>query len=354
MDTTETTHISFCAGYGGIDLGLRRVLPSCRTVAYVEIESFAIANLVAKMEAGDLDAAPVWTDIKTFPAEPFRGLVDIISGGYPCQPFSAAGSRLGTKDPRHLWPFLRRAIRVIQPGRVFLENVEGHISLGLSTVVSDLEEDGYRATWGIFSAAEVGASHQRKRVFILGELANARHLSGCAELWKQQEECSKEFQGGTELASPRCVNREVSTERQQSAKPVFRNNEQKRRAFPARPGEQQFDWEEPRTVADADSRGNRRKSCDMGEEETTQGEGGNQPAQTAICEGETRNKTSCVQQTESELGRTTDGAGCRVDATTNRVDRLRLLGNGVVAQTAARAWTVLSKRFEHYLWRQSP
>ena len=96
VGSAETTHLSFCAGYGGIDLGLQRVLPSCRTVAYVEIEAFAIANLVAKMEAGDLDAAPVWTDVKTFPAEPFRGLVDIISGGYPCQPFSAAGKRLGT------------------------------------------------------------------------------------------------------------------------------------------------------------------------------------------------------------------------------------------------------------------
>jgi site-specific DNA-cytosine methylase len=126
-------------------------------VAYVEIEAFAIANLVAKMEAGELDQAPIWTDVKTFPAEKFHGLVDIVSGGYPCQPFSAAGKRLGTDDPRHLWPFLRGAVRAIRPSRVFLENVEGHISLGLSTVLSDLDEDGYDATWGIFSAAECGA-----------------------------------------------------------------------------------------------------------------------------------------------------------------------------------------------------
>ena len=180
VDITETNHLSFCAGYGGIDLGLRRVLPSCRTIAYVEIEAFAIANLVAKMEAGELDQAPVWTDVKTFPAEQFHGLVDIVSGGYPCQPFSAAGKRLGTDDPRHLWPFLRGAVRAIRPSRVFFENVEGHISLGLSTVLSDLDEDGYRATWGIFSAAEVGASHQRKRVFIManGKCAGLEGHSG--------------------------------------------------------------------------------------------------------------------------------------------------------------------------------
>ena len=265
MDSTQTNHLSFCAGYGGIDLGLRRVLPSCRTVAYVEIEAFAVANLAAKMEAGELDQAPIWTNLKTFNAEPFRGLVDIISGGYPCQPFSASGKRLGENDPRHLWPFLRRAIRVIQPGRVFLENVEGHISLGLSTVISDLEEDGYRTTWGIFSAAECGASHQRKRVFI--------------------------------LADSRCVSGEVPTWRKKSAKQVTGGDGEERRTFPARPGEPQFDWEEPRTII-------------------------------------------------PELGGTTHGCASGVDATTNRVDRLRLLGNGVVVATAAKAWTELSKRFE--------
>ncbi len=358
VDTTKTTHLSFCAGYGGIDLGLQRVLPSCRTVAYVEIEAFAIANLVAKMEAGDLDAAPVWTDIKTFPAEPFRGLVDIISGGYPCQPFSAAGSRLGTKDPRHLWPFLRRAIRVIQPGRVFLENVEGHISLGLSTVISDLDEDGYRATWGIFSASEVGASHQRKRVFIMADSVR----EGSQRQWG---ECGLR-EGGEEaqvvgscsaLANSRCVNREVSTERQQSAKPVFGSNEQERRAFPARPGEQQFDWEEPRTVADTKSKqsvineetGHRRQRVVAGGKELGD-TGGTEPNRLPDKE---RTGLSKVGESDSgkakpKLGGATDGCTSTLDATANRVDRLRLLGNGVVPATAAKAWTVLSKRFEHY------
>ena len=302
VDSAETTHLSFCAGYGGIDLGLQRVLPSCRTVAYVEIEAFAIANLVAKMEAGDLDAAPVWTDIKTFPTEPFRGLVDIISGGYPCQPFSAAGSRLGTKDPRHLWPFLRRAIRVIQPGRVFLENVEGHISLGLSTVISDLEEDGYRATWGIFSAAEVGASHQRKRVFIYGELADTS--SARAATWLSESQQRKE--GHAE-------------------KPDNGGN----RRFPARLGQPQFHWEEPRTVVNT----RRAESLGLSDKERT---------------GLSKVGESDSRKAEPKLGGATDGCTSTVDATANRVDRLRLLGNGVVPATAAKAWTVLSKRFEHY------
>jgi site-specific DNA-cytosine methylase len=176
------TVISFCSGYGGIERGLDLAGVEHRVIAYVEIEAFAIANLVSKMESGELDTAPIWTDLKTFPAHLFRGAVDIITGGYPCQPFSAAGQRKGEDDPRHLWPTIREHVKTIRPDRCFFENVEGHISLGLSSVISDLEEDGYAATWGIFSAREVGAAHQRKRVYILaysqGERVQGLRASG--------------------------------------------------------------------------------------------------------------------------------------------------------------------------------
>ncbi len=168
MDTPKAvTHVSLCAGYGGIDLGLKRAIPSLRTVAFSEIEAFACANLVSKMESGYLDPAPIWTDLKTFPWGYFRGVVDILSGGYPCQPFSTSGRRKGEHDPRHLWPFIADGIAAMRPRVCFFENVEGHITLGLSNVIEDLATMGYRATWGIFSAAEVGAPHSRKRVFIL-------------------------------------------------------------------------------------------------------------------------------------------------------------------------------------------
>lgn len=168
MDTTKAvTHIGLCAGYGGIELGLRNVVRGLRTVALCEIEAFAIANLVAKMESGHMDPAPIWPDLKTFPYAEFRDRVDILTGGYPCQPFSAASQRKGQDDPRHLWPWIADGIASMRPRVCFFENVEGHISLGLRDVIEDLGRLGYRATWGIFSAAEVGAPHQRKRVFIL-------------------------------------------------------------------------------------------------------------------------------------------------------------------------------------------
>ena len=177
MDNTKESirHLSLCAGYGGIDLGLRRVLPECRTVAYVEIEAFAIQNLVDKIEAEQLDPAPVYTDVKSFPFKEFRGCVDILSGGFPCQPFSQAGSQRSTEDPRHIFPYILEGIRECRPSVVFLENVEGIISSKtkdgesvLQYVLRSLEEVGYSATAGVFSASEIGAPHQRKRVFILG------------------------------------------------------------------------------------------------------------------------------------------------------------------------------------------
>ena len=167
MDTTKTTHLSLCTGYGGIDLGLRRAIPNLRTVAYAEIDAFAIEVLLTRMESGSLDAAPIWTDVRDFPWHLLHGSVDILSAGYPCQPFSHAGLRKGGDDERHLWPHIRRGIESVRPAIIFLENVEGHISMGLSSVISDLDELGYRCAWGIFSAEECGAPHRRNRVFII-------------------------------------------------------------------------------------------------------------------------------------------------------------------------------------------
>jgi DNA (cytosine-5)-methyltransferase 1 len=96
--------LSLCAGAGGIDLGLTIACPTYRTVCYVEREAYAAATLVARMEDKALDCAPVWDDVGTFDGRPWRGAVDILTGGCPCQPFSVAGKRKGVDDPRHLWP----------------------------------------------------------------------------------------------------------------------------------------------------------------------------------------------------------------------------------------------------------
>ena len=296
------TVIAFCAGYGGVERGLDLAGFEHRVIAYVEIEAFAIANLVSKMESGQLSPAPIYTDLKTFPAHLFRDRVDIITGGYPCQPFSAAGKRLGEDDPRHLWPFIRRHVQTIRPSRVFFENVEGHISLGLSTVISDLEEDGYRSAWGIFSAREVGAPHQRKRVYIMG---NSKH----------DGPSSAEVRGGA------CSTSNNTAQRQDAASKF------------AGAGQPKSGVDISNQLADT--------ICSRS---ATGIPGSERPNQEGIA-GITDNCSS--EQSGREIGvhwPPEPRVGRVVDGCADRVDRIRLLGNGVVPQTAAKAWDILSTR----------
>jgi DNA (cytosine-5)-methyltransferase 1 len=348
VDNPSPTHLSLCSGYEGIGLGLKRVFPSCRTIAHVEVEAFACANLVAKMEAGELDSCPLWTNLKTFDGKPFRGLVDILSGGFPCQPFSCAGLQKGDEDPRHLFPSILNVIQDTRPRVVFLENVEGIISAKLkgeqwgdpaSTsvllhVCRELERRGYKTAWGIFSAEEVGAPMSRKRVFICGV---ADSISSRAETWLPEPEQWQE--GVAEIT-----------------------HDGGHRRWPNSPGSQQHEWEEPRLVGNTHSSGPRAEEPgddgqvlgvqeDQGQEHSASvsggasGELGNAPSegfqereaseqQQPIPTTEYASGEQDGRQAESELDRATDGTASRVDATANRVDRLRLIGNGVVLPTA--------------------
>ena len=159
--------LSLCAGGGGLDLGLMLAEPGYHTRAFVEWEDWPRAVLIAAQRAGYFAPAPIWDDLRSFDARPFRGAYDIILAGYPCQPFSAAGKRSGADDPRHLWPEVARVIAECRPAWVFLENVAGHVTLGLETVLRELWGLGYTPAAGLFSASEVGAPHQRLRIFIL-------------------------------------------------------------------------------------------------------------------------------------------------------------------------------------------
>lgn len=173
--------LSLCSGAGGLDLGLAIACPGYRAMGYVERDAYAAAILVARMEDAALDHAPVWDDIATFDGRPWRGTMDIVTAGYPCQPFSVAGKRRGTDDPRHLWPHVARIIGECKPSFVFLENVAHHLRLGFPEVATGLVDMGYRLAAGLFTAAEVGAPHRRERLFILAhcegdDLANPARL----------------------------------------------------------------------------------------------------------------------------------------------------------------------------------
>jgi len=167
VDSHTFRILSLCSGVGGIELGFKLAVPKSRTVGYIENEAFACAILEARMQDKTLDEAPIWTDLKTFDGRAWRGKVDCLTGGYPCQPFSVAGKKLGEKDPRHLWPEIKRLITEIEPPICFFENVGGHLRLGFEQVANDLSELGYKVKAGLFTAQEVGAPHKRERLFIL-------------------------------------------------------------------------------------------------------------------------------------------------------------------------------------------
>jgi site-specific DNA-cytosine methylase len=445
VDNTITT-IEMCAGYGGIGLGLKNIFGErLRTIAYCELEGYAQANLISKMEKGLLDAAPIWNDLKTFPYKSFYGLVDILIAGYPCQPFSAAGKRAGKDDPRHLWPWIADGIQLLRPRMCFFENVEGHISLGLSTVISDLEELGYKVAAGLFSAAECldasgrTAPHQRKRIFIMAHRSGER-LQGGKWCWKTraQGESSGHFaECGSSMADS--IMRGMSRSRnelgdsceagQGGKNPSQNSNDGNKefianstnwrgkgvhdwntksedvvscRAWPSRPGQQQYAWEPPRVVADArcGKHGWREigerpiggASCELGEaneafgnaeciripttrEHGAMDEASGIPTDREGCESaQTDSESSAARKREghganaSECHEIESSMGDPIDGTSswmgdsklstlcdselaeirewmvkcdNRTDELRLLGNGVVPATAEKAFLTL-------------
>lgn len=165
--------LSLFSGIGGLDLAVRSVIPSARTVAYVEREAFACEVLVKNMEAGNLDVAPIHTDIQSFPSELYRGKVDLVIGGPPCQPVSLAGKGLADKDERWLWGEFFDVVSVVGPRYVFVENPPGLFTRGFGYVLRSLAALGFDAEWTCLSAAEIGAPHLRKRIFILADADRA-------------------------------------------------------------------------------------------------------------------------------------------------------------------------------------
>jgi len=411
VDSTQNI-ISFCTGYGGIELGLRRAGVDVRTVCNVEIEAFVQANILAKTEEGRMDNAPIYSDLKTFPARIFRGKIHGVIGGYPCQPFSSAGKRKGEEDPRHLWPYIREHVRAIRPVWCFFENVRGHTTMGLWRVLSDLEEDGYRTEWGLFSAEETGAPHQRIRMFILAHRGGLGSTPGVSGQVAGQEGQSEEFNhdSGGQLVNPAseglegCARESVQGRSEGFARTdgeaQLGDSEHDGSLASGNIGEfqgesdgtqkafEQSSGASESELANTASREPRQSQArnggqDIGggsEEELvhpsesrspecgTEGEVGSESEATSGegCEfassfehamsphhgGATRWparpgeeqyewEEPRVTEAQSELGGAVDGSACGVDATANRVDRLRLLGNGVVPQTAEIAWKTL-------------
>jgi len=150
------------SGIGGFSLGLERT-GGFETVAFCEYEDFP-----RRVLAKHWPDVPCFPDVRELKGSDIDGPVDVICGGYPCQPFSTAGQRRGKEDDRHLWPEFNRLVAELRPTWVIGENVAGHISMGLDDVLSDLEGQGYACRTFVIPACAVNAPHRRDRVWTVG------------------------------------------------------------------------------------------------------------------------------------------------------------------------------------------
>lgn len=173
--------LALFAGAGGELLATQHIL-GWRTVCYVENANYPVRCLKARIRDGLLNNAPIWDDARTFDGRPWRGIVDIITAGVPCQPFATGGKELGGDDPRNMWPDTIRIVGEVRPEWVFLENSPNLLQYSpkrsqkpyIEHIVAQLAHLGYVGRWGCLSAAALGYDHKRQRLWIVAHTSSTR------------------------------------------------------------------------------------------------------------------------------------------------------------------------------------
>ena len=279
--------LALFAGAGGGILGGQ--LLGWRTVCAVEWEPYPASVLFARQNDGLLPHFPIWDDVQTFDGKPWRGIVDVISGGFPCQDISCAGKGAGIEGQKSgMWKEFARIISEVRPQYVFVENSPMLTARGLGTVLGDLASMGFDAEWGVLSAADVGANHQRDRIWIVAYSNNIT----------------------SQIRGNDFANEAASGERND---------------YIARSGSNgcgQFDTEKNEELAYSNS-----TQCE-GNERSIRGE-----------QKHSDFGGSSWWATEPNVGRVADGVAARVD-------RLKAIGNGQVPLCAATAFKLLKERLK--------
>lgn len=273
-----------------------------RTVAAVEWEPYAASVLVARQNDGLLPPFPIWDDVQTFDGRPFRGRIDVVSGGFPCQDISVAGKGAGIDGERSgMWKHMARIVGEVRPRFVFVENSPALVTRGLGTVLSDLAALGYDCKWTVLGAADVGAPHQRDRFWLVAHAGRGeseqRHEP--AMQWRRADKAEQTWVGGG-----------------------FRN------------------------LADADSLrelqpqggqcDKRGRSCNCCADVAHADLPRRKEQWRSIANGQEHQTIECRDwwAFEPDVGRMAHGVAARVD-------RLKAIGNGQVPQCAAAAWRML-------------
>ena len=279
-------YLSLFSGVEGGGLAFQHLIePKITCIGYVEYDDYCQRVIRQRQIDGLLDKAPIYGDIRTFIdsgcAELYRGITNVITAGFPCQPFSVAGKRKGGDDKRNMWPATIATLRLVRPKYALLENVPGLLTSGyMPRIFAELAEAGYDARWTVLGADDVGARHRRKRLWILA------YSNSNGTKWDKPEngQGGRIEQDGSDVADSISIDPERNEIRRASGVSW---------------------WQREPLEALQDAR---------------QGRG--QEAWLSI--------------PESELGRVAHGVG-------NRVDRLKAIGNGQVPQVAALAWEILNE-----------
>ena len=299
----------FAGAGGGILAGH---LLGWRTVCAVEWEAYPASVLCARQNDGLLPTFPIWDDVQTFDGKPWAGIVDVVSGGFPCQDISAAGGGAGIDGERSgMWREMARIIHEIRPRYVFVENSPMLTSRGLGRVLGNLAAMGFDARWGVLGAADVGANHQRDRIWIVakwnGLLPYTQHDR--IRRWEQQQASFKK----TLIANTRCQPKRPDKRLQPASKITIGKNSP--------------------IVCSKISNSASIRSQGQGKHEQSISPAQSADWQTNIIESI---GTSDFWAIEPNVGRVVDGLA-------SRVVELKALGNGQVPLCAATAWRILSE-----------
>ena len=316
VNQSSLNELALFAGAGGGILGGK--LLGWRTVCAVEWEPYPASVLCARQNDGLLPPFPIWDDVQTFDGKPWRGIVDVVSGGFPCQDISAAGKGAGIDGERSgMWREMARIIREVRPRYAFVENSPMLTSRGLGVVLADLASMGFDARWGVLGAADVGANHQRDRIWIVGKLADTR-----CELRKTWNT--------TELDAEK----EIRT-----ASPIHNQSS----------GQGQRDMAYTSIMLCNGSNNNARVCMEQqAQSESGNSYGSKNVSNTNCTQCERVCKSERIQQEhpyacDSRWWETEPNVGRMVDGLASGTDRLKAIGNGQVPLCAATAFIILSK-----------
>lgn len=281
------THLDLFAGAGGASWFGKLI--GARCVGYVENDEYCKQVIRARIKDGIFDDAPIFSDVRTFNGLPYRGRVDLITAGFPCQPFSVAGKRKGESDERNMWPDTLRILGEIRPRFAILENVPGLFATDyIRTIFGGLAASGFDAEWQVISASDVGAPHLRKRVWIF--VTDAQRHGGRPDAARHRlsaESTELQFSDGearSNNAAPICSDVADADRNRREERQVERFRQRKDRSFKTG---------QPNTWSDY--------------------------------------RTRTWWKSEPGLGRVADGVA-------NRSNRLKALGNGWVPGVAYEFW----------------